>query len=180
MLLCHIPVNRLLHRSLTLCSVILVFAAVCAIAQTPLKYTSPAPEQPIPYSHKKHLALGLECKNCHEMPEPGNDMGLPVTDKCIACHRTVKAESPEIQKLVQFQKDGKAVPWIRIYHVPDYVDFSHKEHLTKAKATCETCHGPVRERDVMRKEVGVAMSDCIDCHRTNNAPVTCDFCHDPR
>ncbi|HEY6946812.1 MAG TPA: hypothetical protein VI431_16865, partial [Candidatus Acidoferrum sp.] len=25
----------------------------------------PAPTQPIPYSHKKHLAFGLECKTCH-------------------------------------------------------------------------------------------------------------------
>jgi hypothetical protein len=154
-----------------------------AMAQAPpaaAKYISPAPEQPIPYSHKNHLALGLECNNCHEIPEPGADMGLPVTGECMACHGTVKTGSPMVQKLAQFQKDGKPVPSVRIYHIPDYVDFSHKEHLVKAKATCETCHGPVRERESMRKEKGVAMSDCIDCHRINNAPVTCDFCHDPR
>jgi hypothetical protein len=164
-------------RSLTLALV-----AVCATAQTPTpaaKYVPRAPEQPIPYSHKKHLALGLECKTCHEMPDPGNNMGIPATDKCMTCHRSVKSDSPTIQKLAQFQKDGKPVPWVRIYHLPDYVDFSHKEHLA-AKAACETCHGPVREREVMRKELGVAMSDCIECHRSNNAPVTCDFCHDPR
>ena len=28
-------------------------------------------EQPIPYSHKKHVAMGLECKGCHTMPGKG-------------------------------------------------------------------------------------------------------------
>src|ERR1700680_3105223 len=93
----------------------LVLVAVCAVAQTPppsTKYMPPAPEQPIPYSHKKHLALGLECKNCHEMVDPGNNMELPATDKCTTCHRSVKADSSMIQKLAQFQKDGKPVPWV--------------------------------------------------------------------
>jgi hypothetical protein len=30
----------------------------------------PAPEQPLPYSHKQHLAFGLECKACHANPDP--------------------------------------------------------------------------------------------------------------
>src|SRR2546427_7001080 len=33
--------------------------------------------QPIPYSHKQHIALGLKCGNCHEMPDPGELMGIP-------------------------------------------------------------------------------------------------------
>ena len=37
----------------------------------------PAPVQPIPYSHKKHLALGLDCKTCHRNPEPGKLMTFP-------------------------------------------------------------------------------------------------------
>jgi len=31
----------------------------------------PPPVQPVPYSHKKHLAQGLDCKDCHTNPEPG-------------------------------------------------------------------------------------------------------------
>ena len=108
--------------------------------------TASGPVQPIPYSHKQHLALGLECKTCHEMPEPGDDMGLPATAKCMTCHTTVKKDSPSIQKLAQFHNDGQPVPWVRVYHLPDYVDFSHKSHLD-AGAACETCHGKVAERD---------------------------------
>ncbi len=114
------------------------------------------------------------------MPEPGASMGLPATAKCMACHTSVKQDSKSIQTLAQFHKDSKPVPWIRVYRVPDYVDFSHKAHLEKAKATCENCHGPVRERDVMRKETNISMTGCMECHRANNASVACNFCHEPK
>jgi hypothetical protein len=35
------------------------------------------PKQPVPYSHKQHLAMGLQCKNCHTSPDPGEAMGIP-------------------------------------------------------------------------------------------------------
>ena len=155
-------------------------ALALAAQPAPLKNPPAGPTQPIPYSHRQHLAIGLECKNCHEMPEPGDDMGLPATAKCMTCHTSVKKDSPSIQKLAQFDKDGQPVPWVRVYHLPDFVDFSHKIHLTKAKATCEDCHGPVRERDVIRKEMDTSMAGCMECHRANNASVACNYCHDPR
>lgn len=124
--------------------------------------------------------MGLVCQRCHEMPEPGASMGLPATGACMACHNSVKQDSASIQRLAQFYKNGKAVPWVRVYRVPDYVDFSHKVHLTQAKATCENCHGPVRERDVIRKETNIAMAGCMECHRTNNVSVACNFCHEPK
>lgn len=31
----------------------------------------PAPEQPLPFSHKTHLALKLQCQICHEIAAPG-------------------------------------------------------------------------------------------------------------
>jgi len=155
--------------------------ALLASAQTPkAKYIPPPPAQPLPYSHKQHLSLGLECKNCHEMPEPGDFAGLPSTAICMGCHNQVKKDSPAIQRLAEYHRESKPVPWARVYRIPDYVFFSHKEHVTRGKANCETCHGPVRERDVMRKEKDTSMAACMDCHRTNNAPLTCDYCHDQR
>lgn len=65
---------------------------------------------------------------------------------------------------------------VRVYHLPDFVDFSHKGDLTKAKATCETCHGPLRDRDVIRKEMDTSMAGCMDCHRANDASVACNDC----
>ena len=163
--------------ALVLMALVVSLVGVRSLAQTS---TPTGPTQPIPYSHKQHLAMSLKCERCHEAPDPGVSMGLPATDKCMACHTSVKKESGHIQKLAQFHKDGQPVPWVRVYQVPDYVDFSHKVHLTKAKAACETCHGPVRERDVIRKETDMRMTGCMDCHRANNASVACNFCHEPR
>lgn len=141
--------------------------------------TSPGPEQPIPYSHKTHLAMGLKCANCHTNPDPGEIMGIPPESKCMACHQTVRTESPHIQKLAAYVKDNKPIPWVRIYRIPGYVYFSHRTHTTAGFA-CQLCHGPVAERDAMRKEVGISMGDCMDCHRRNKASIDCKFCHDER
>jgi hypothetical protein len=154
-----------------------------ALAQSPElpapKYQPPPPEQPIPYSHRLHLAQGLECKTCHPMPDTGEFAGLPATSVCMGCHESVKKDSPHIQKLAAFHADKKTIPWRRIYRIPDYVFFSHKEHVAKG-ATCEACHGPVREREVMRKEKDISMAACMDCHRARQASIACNYCHEQR
>ena len=153
-----------------------------AAPQAPAKKFTPQPiVQPIPYSHKQHIALGLDCKNCHEIPEPGDYAGIPATSKCMACHVQIKKESPHIQRLADHDKRREDVPWKRVYRIADYVYFSHKAHLATSKTTCETCHGQVRERDVLFKEKdSTSMAACMDCHRDNAAPVSCDFCHEVR
>jgi hypothetical protein len=138
-----------------------------------------AAPQPIPYSHKTHLALGLQCKNCHTNPDPGEMMGFPATKTCMGCHATVKTDSPAIQKLAQFAKDQKPVPWVRIYQIPGYVYFSHRAHQ-EAEANCQTCHGPVAQRETITKEVDISMGACMDCHRKNKASIDCTYCHEQK
>lgn len=111
-----------------------------------------AQQQPIPYSHKTHLALGLKCNSCHKNPDPGEIMGFPAESFCLSCHRTVKSDSPHIAKLAAAAKDKTPLPWVRIYQIPPNVYFSHRVH-TQAGATCETCHGPVKDRDLITKEI---------------------------
>ena len=126
----------------------LIFAAAgCAAAQElpPLKHVSPAPQQPIPFSHRTHISKGLECKQCHPVPEPGDFAEIAGTGQCMACHTSIKSESPAIQKLAAFQKKGEDVPWEPVYLIPSYVFFNHSVHITKAGAECESCHGPVGE-----------------------------------
>lgn len=135
--------------------------------------------QPIPYSHKVHLALGLECKNCHRNAGTGELMGIPQTSVCMGCHSTVKKDSPAIRKLAGYASSGKPVPWVRLYQLPGYVFFNHRTHLEKG-ATCQTCHGPVAQRDVITKEVDISMGACMDCHQKNKASNGCTFCHDER
>ncbi|MGH9438607.1 MAG: cytochrome c3 family protein, partial [Terriglobia bacterium] len=57
------------------------------------------PVQPIPYSHKTHLALGLTCATCHTNPDPGRLMTFPATSTCMQCHVAVAKDKPAIQKL---------------------------------------------------------------------------------
>lgn len=135
--------------------------------------------QPLPYSHKQHVSLGLQCKNCHANPEPGEIMGIPTATACMSCHTSVKADSPHIQKLAAFARNDRPVPWKRVYQIPSYVFFSHKAHMD-AGARCETCHGPVAQRDMLWRETDISMGGCMKCHTENKASNDCSYCHEPR
>ena len=136
-----------------------------------------APVQPIPYSHKLHLALGLECKTCHTNPDPGKLMTYPATSTCMTCHAVVAKTKPAIQKLASFAKSQEAVPWVRVYAVLPGVNWTHLKHL-EAGMKCETCHGQVSQMEVMTEVMGVTtMGVCIRCHAANNAPTACQTCH---
>src|SRR5207244_8183725 len=80
-------------------------------------------DQPIPYSHKTHVALGMKCNGCHTMPGNGEAATFPSESLCMGCHASVKKDSPHIQKLAEFAKEKKQVPWVRGYRLPDYVRF---------------------------------------------------------
>lgn len=138
-----------------------------------------AVEQPIPYSHKTHLAVGLKCNSCHKNADPGEAMGLPAEGFCMSCHLAVKTESPHIKALAVAAKDKQPIPWARVYKLPSFVYFSHRVH-TKAGTTCESCHGPVRERSVITKEVANNMRSCMACHAQKQAPNECTTCHEEK
>jgi|SRR5215470_13004104 len=137
----------------------------------------PAPAQPLPYSHKKHLALGLNCKDCHTNPEPGRLMAFPDTSKCMQCHVSVAKDKPSILKLAEYAKSKQTISWVRVYKVLPGVNWNHRAHLDVG-IKCETCHGQVREMDTMSEVTSVAsMGVCVSCHEMNHAKTACDTCH---
>ena len=161
--------------------VVLLLGAIGELHTTPQVYVPPPPVQPLPYSHKQHLALGLECKTCHSMPEPGNAATLPPTATCMTCHVRVKTDSPFIQELAASHAAQKPIEWKRVYRLPDFVSFSHKVHVSgREPATCDVCHGAVRDMDVMQRVKDISMAACLECHQEKRAPARCDSCHDPR
>ena len=93
-------------------------------------------QQPVPYNHKTHVALGLKCNACHKNPDPGERMGFPAESFCMTCHQTIKRDSPHIQKLAAAAKEKNPIPWVRVYRLPGFVYFSHRLH-TEAGAACE-------------------------------------------
>jgi hypothetical protein len=152
-----------------------------ATSTPPVSRQSPAapPAQPIPFSHKTHIAMKLKCKMCHANPDPGESMGIAEASVCMQCHSSIKADSPSIQKLAGYASQKREIPWVRVYQIPGYVDFSHKTHLDNG-ATCETCHGQVEQRDALFRETDISMGGCMECHRHNKAPIDCTACNEQR
>jgi hypothetical protein len=141
-----------------------------------LARTAP-PSQPIPYSHKTHLELGLGCKDCHANPAPGRLMTYPASNTCMQCHENVDQDKPAIRKLAALAKSGNPIPWVRVYQLTPGVQWSHGKHL-QAGVQCETCHGQVAEMDVMAQATSVtAMGVCIRCHQASQAKTSCNTCH---
>jgi hypothetical protein len=155
--------------------------AVIALALFAQEAVNPvAPEQPIPYSHRTHLSIGLKCQECHPNPDPGEHMTFPATAKCMVCHNTIAKDKPAILKLAGFDKSGEAVPWSRVYVVPADVYWNHRSHL-QAGMTCQKCHGEVARMDVTARATNTAfMVGCIECHRQHNASTGCEFCHEAK
>jgi len=140
--------------------------------------TKSAPVQPIPYSHKTHLAFGLKCADCHTNPEPGDRMEFPAVTKCMECHASIARDKPAIRKLAGYAKSSQPVPWARVYVLPAGVYWNHRSHL-EAGVSCQACHGAVASMDVMASVTNVTtMAGCVDCHQQRKAGTGCEFCHE--
>jgi hypothetical protein len=135
-----------------------------------------APEQPIPFSHKRHATAGMTCDGCHQLSSGGKQMQIPNLKQCITCHQTVKTSSPVIQKMSQLEKEGSEISWARVYQLPKFVFFSHKKHVN-AKVGCEICHGPVQNQSNTRQQKQVSMVSCINCHQLRKVSTSCGLCH---
>lgn len=135
-----------------------------------------APAQPVSFSHRRHAAAGMGCKQCHLLSSNGKDFSLPNAKECMSCHRTVMRDDPAIKKLSTFAKAGEPIDWVRIYSLPGFVFFNHQMHRN-ANVGCSICHGPVTELDTLRQEKDMSMASCVNCHRLRKAPTACGTCH---
>jgi hypothetical protein len=145
------------------------------VPDNPAPHTTP--EQPLPYSHKAHLALGLQCAGCHTNPAPGKLMTYPATATCMSCHHAIAKNKPTIKKLAAYAKSGQPVPWLRVYQVLPGVNWTHRKHLD-AGIKCETCHGQVAEMATMSEATSVTtMGVCLHCHTLHDAATVCATCH---
>jgi mono/diheme cytochrome c family protein len=135
-----------------------------------------APKQPIAFSHKLHAgAYEIDCKYCHTGVMKGKSATIPSVNICMNCHRSVKTESPQIQKIwaaadwnaetLTFGPNQKPIEWVRIHNLPDLAYFNHSQHVNVAGVECQTCHGTIQEMDVVKQYSLLTMGWCIDCHR---------------
>jgi hypothetical protein len=138
-----------------------------------------APQQPIAFTHKRHLAKGVECADCHQGVEQGPDAGLPSVKLCMTCHLAIATDRPEIKKVASYLERGEEIPWQRVYgYYPSaHVRFDHAPHI-RAGVNCATCHADMAQQTVAIRAVDLKMGYCLSCHRQQRASidcVTCDF-----
>ncbi|MFB3884718.1 MAG: cytochrome c3 family protein [Thermodesulfobacteriota bacterium] len=135
--------------------------------------------QPILFNHKKHVEQGMECITCHPYFKEQNFSGLPTIQICLECHKEPVTKSPEEEKIRQFFREKKEIPWKRIYEQPDHVFFSHRRHVVLGKLPCQTCHGEIgqSERPPVKPWVKMTMKRCMDCHARNKVTNDCLACH---
>ena len=98
-------------------------------------------EQPIAFPHYTHVTdLGMQCEYCHQAARKSIHGGVPQTATCMNCHKYVKTDSPEIQKVKASYDSGNPISWKKVHDLPDYVHFAHKRHV-QAGVDCTECHG---------------------------------------
>ncbi|NIQ40413.1 MAG: hypothetical protein GTN81_17780 [Proteobacteria bacterium] len=135
--------------------------------------------QPIAFNHKLHKEAGLECVNCHVYVETERYAGKPTLQTCLECHEEAMTESPEEEKIRQYAKEKKEIPWRKISRTADHVFFTHQRHVVGAGMACATCHGNIGEttKSPSKPLKTLSMDDCMDCHRKNDANNDCLACH---
>jgi mono/diheme cytochrome c family protein len=186
-------------------------AYVRTLAQPPFKpgdalpvvTVEAAPTQPIFFSHLVHAgSFTIACQYCHADARRSQYAGLPSVERCMGCHKIIGAQdNPEIAKIHEYWNRRQAVPWVRVFKIPEFTQFPHKPHI-RAELACQTCHGPIERMRVVGARTGprlandllhlvglrpgpppLSMGWCVDCHRQQNAtrglraPLDCISCH---
>ena len=124
-----------------------------------------SPEQPIKFSHKLHAGqMAIDCQYCHIGVSTERHAIIPSVNICMNCHTVARKDKPEIIKLTQYYEEGKPIPWKRIHKVPEYAYFNHSVHVNK-QIDCISCHGDVKQMEVVRQVKPFTMTACLDCHR---------------
>jgi mono/diheme cytochrome c family protein len=172
-------------------------------APRPLVVVPGAPAQPIFFSHLVHAgSFGIACQYCHSEARRSEYAGLPSVERCMGCHKIIGAQdNPEIRKVHDYWNRRAAIPWVRVFKLPEYAYFPHKAHI-RAGLECQTCHGPIERMRVVGARTGrrigndlenllglkptpplLSMGWCVECHRAQNAtrgmhaPLDCVTCH---
>ncbi len=125
-----------------------------------------APEQPIPFSHKLHAGYyEIDCKYCHTGVEKSKSANIPSANICMNCHNAIRQESPNMQKIYQAIENDEPIQWVRVHNLPDLAYFNHAQHVKVGGIECETCHGDIKNMEVVQQHSLLTMGWCINCHR---------------
>ncbi len=145
-----------MRRALTAAAIALVAAAVWLAAAPPV-----AMRQPLAFPHATHQAI--DCVVCHRGAATAARASIPDAAFCGKCHSTLPRE----------------IAWVQVTRIPSHVMFSHRRHVTLARLDCASCHGEMRDRrtPVATAATALTMTNCLSCHRHEDAAEDCAACH---
>lgn len=129
-----------------------------------VRYTNVPQKQPIPFSHKHHVNMGIDCRYCHTTVEEAGFANIPPTKTCMNCHGVIYNEEDMLEPIRESWRSGESIEWNRVHDLPDFVYFNHSIHVNKGIG-CSTCHGRVDGMPLVWKEEPLFMKWCLDCHR---------------
>lgn len=163
----HSSANAIARLSI-IGGVILVAGALVTLDQvTRSPYTTEvgvARAQPVPFSHKHHANMGIDCRYCHTSVEEGAFAGIPPTKTCMNCHSMIFADAPMLEPVRESWRTGESLQWNRVHDLPQFAYFNHSIHVAKGIG-CSTCHGRVDEMPLVHKANTLYMQWCLECHR---------------
>lgn len=137
------------------------------------------PKQPIAFSHKLHAGqYEIDCNYCHTGVRKAKSANIPSANICMNCHSAIKTESAEIAKIYKaidydpetltYGENTRPIEWVRVHNLPDLAYFNHSQHVQVGGLECETCHGEIKEMEVVYQYSPLTMGWCINCHRETN------------
>ncbi len=143
------------------------------------------PTQPIAFSHKIHAGdNAINCQYCHSGVERSKTAGIPTVNVCMNCHKGISkgpvTGTAEIAKIYEaagwnaekgiYDKPQKPIEWVKVHNLPDFVFFSHQQHVKVGKQECASCHGDVKVMTTVQQMKPLTMGWCIDCHKKTEVP----------
>ncbi|HHG86020.1 MAG TPA: cytochrome C [Bacteroidetes bacterium] len=128
------------------------------------------PDQPIWFSHVIHAkTYEIDCQFCHTGASKGKNAWIPSVNVCMNCHKAITegtlTGTSEISKIHFAYENNMPINWVRVHSLPDLAYFNHQQHVVAGKQECETCHGDIKEMDVVEQVSPLSMGWCLNCHR---------------
>ena len=154
-----------LIQPLGMAAALIVALTLLSLAVFGVAQTQTAPEQPIQFTHKLHVGLGVQCLYCHPGALRGPSPSLPTITRCWGCHQQVaKTQTSEkLKPMRDAMAANKGFVWVPVAQVPDFVRYNHRPHIA-AGLNCENCHGDVSKMDIYENPQVLNMGWCLNCH----------------
>ena len=158
-----------LYARLTLLAVVIAVPGLLGLLdvyhRSPyVRYTKVPRTQPVPFSHKHHANMGIDCRYCHATVEDSPTGSVPPTKTCMNCHNILWNEAPMLEPVRKSMAENKSLEWVRVHDLPDFAYFNHSIHVNKGIG-CSTCHGRIDEMPLVWKDKPFFMQWCLECHR---------------